>query len=109
MMNEELSNEADAKYFPFGLQERAVICSCSGLRRKSTRVHLVPEPLERVPNVTPDLTEAVLPGNEAAQMQMPPLQATASALPPFGRHERLLTSFWESLIKTQGLPPSESS
>lgn len=51
-------------YLPSGLHERALICSPFGLRRKSTRVHRVPEPLESVPKneAVPDLTDAAFPG-----------------------------------------------
>lgn len=51
-------------YLPSGLQERALICSSLWLWRKSTRVHRVPAPLERVPKyeAVPDLTDATFPG-----------------------------------------------
>lgn len=63
-------------YLPSGLQESALICSSLLLRRKSTRVHRVPEPLESVPKyeAAPGLMDAALPGYEAAQMQIPPLK-----------------------------------
>lgn len=58
-----------------GLQQRSLICSPLGLRRKSTSIHLSPEPPETIPRaeVMPDLTDTELPGYDADQIQIPPL------------------------------------
>ena len=64
-------------YLPSGFQQSAVTSSEEEPRRMSTSIHWPPETLGKAPKeeeVTPDFTDATLPGYDADQRQIPPLK-----------------------------------
>jgi hypothetical protein len=62
-------------YLPSGFQESALTSSVEDPRRTSTSIHWQPEPLgkELRDEVTPDFMNGALPGYDADQRHMPPL------------------------------------